>query len=315
MKLLTSTIALLALSPLLPAQTGGWTFADDFEAGAINYGEWTRGGRDLSGTGVVDIQSRHGSNVGHVFHSSFTETYLLRGGLPISPSTVIEFDMEARAVDPGSPGGNYYSMAGGFINVSGGQSSGTVEIIDTTSSYRQSLANNNPNHAVIIIAPNVWDHYSYTLADIYNLLPGVDPTEVTKVQIHFNSYCSWWNSRAEGEIWFDNISISDLVCTLEVEPDPPVGGSLVSFTANHFAPCGAAYLAYSTIGLGSTPVPGLGLSLDIAGARSAASPTTVSIDESAVWTLTMPPRASGHTLWLQALEMGRSTTVLQLDIL
>ena len=314
MNTITLLMAIAGLSLPLTAQTGGWTFEDDFESGAINYGEWTRAGRDLSGTGIVDVVSRGGSLAGHVYHRSFTETILTKS-FEITPGLTLDFDMEVRAADSGSPGWNYNSFAGVWIEVSGPAEYGRLEVIYCTSGYRQSTYNADPKVEVLQIPQNIWQHHNYDLASIYSLLPGVNPAAVTTLSVSFWSYCSWWNNGGSGDVWFDNIELRNLASTLAVSPTSPTAGAYATFAADGFTPGARAYLAFSTQGLGATPAPPLGLTLDIASARQAAPYAVVSAAGQAIWTLLMPASASGMTVWMQAAHQGRSTRVLEVGIL
>jgi hypothetical protein len=223
--------------------------------------------------------------------------------------------MEARATDPGSPGGAYYSMAGAYLQVYDGVHWGTVELMFATSTYRSNYYANDPFHAFIAIPPNVWSHFDYTAADIAALLPGITASAIQSVSGGFESYCSWWNGGANGDVWFDNFTISGIPADLKVSPTQPTAGAYASFTASGMTPGARAFLAFSRTGLGSTPVPPLRLTLDIAQAAQAASPTLVAVNGTAVWTILLPVSTAGQSVWLQAAESGRSTRVLPITIL
>lgn len=308
---------LLLLSHLLlaSAQTGGWTFHDDFESGALDPAHWTPGGRDLSGTGVVNVVARGGSLSGHVYHSSFTEKYVASRQFPATGATRFDFDMEVRATDPGSPGGAYYAYAGAYLSVFDGTNWGTVEVIASTSTYRSSLYANDPLHTVVAIPQSLWQSHSYSGADLAALLPGINAAEIQAISAIMISYCSWWNGAANGDVWFDNFTISGIPADLQVLPAQPTAGAYASFTATGMSPGAWAYLALSRIGPGSTPVPPLGLDLDIAQGFQAAPRTRVAADGSAVWTILIPSPASGRSAWFQAAEIGRSTRVLAVNVL
>ncbi len=318
MKLLRRSVLLAAswavLAAAAPSQTGGGTFHDDFESGVLDLAVWATGGRDLSGTGVTDVVSRNGSLQGHVYHASFTEKYINKA-FSYSPQLEIEFDAEMRSTDPGSPGWNFYAMAGfsiSFYDDSWTYLGGQEYIHATDSGYRASLGSST--FAVFYQPANTPTHYSFTMPQLLANVPGVVEGDVSWVSITFNSYCSWWNSSANGDVWFDNFEVRHIPASLSVAPDPPTAGSLVTFSADGFDPGQACYLGYSVTGLGSTFIPQLGISMDIANARYGSGPVVAATDGTATWTELMPVHAAGRTLWLQAAHSGRSTNVLELVV-
>lgn len=228
-------IALGSLAIPLSAQGHGRTFFDDFESGVIDYDVWTRGGRDLSHTGVVDVASRAGSLTGHVYHRSFTETTLYKE-FEIRPDFSLSFDMEVRAVDPGSPGWTYNSFSGANIELLGDGEYGRLEVIYCTSGYRQALLNSDPKIEVLQIVPGVMSHFTYTLADLQALLPGVDLSAVSTVRLTFQSYCSWWNGSASGDVWFDNVHALGLVRQIKTRS--------IRLPAPGILPLGSVYIPY-----------------------------------------------------------------------
>lgn len=204
MKPIPLILALCSLLAPLSAQRGS-TFHDDFESDSFATGGWTVGGRDLAHTGVANVVPRGGSLSGHVYHRSFTETTVSRE-FEAGQDFALSFDMEVRAVDPGSPGGAFNAFSGANIELLGDGVYGRLEVIYCTSGYRQALLNSDPSIEVLQITPGVMGRFHYTLDDLHALLPGVDPTAVTTVRLTFQSYCSWWNGSANGDVWFDNVS-------------------------------------------------------------------------------------------------------------
>ena len=149
----------------------------------------------------------------------------------------------------------------------------------TDSGYRASLGSST--FAVFYQPANTPTHYSFTMPQLLANVPGVVEGDVSWVSITFNSYCSWWNSSANGDVWFDNFEVRHIPASLSVAPDPPTAGSLVTFSADGFDPGQACYLGYSVTGLGSTFIPQLGISMDIANARYGSGPVVAATDGTA----------------------------------
>lgn len=96
-------------------------------------------------------------------------------------------------------------------------------------------------------------------------------------------------------------------------PGAVVAGSNADFNVSNATPSAPTFLAYG-LSLGSTPVPPLGITLDLNGAEQLG--TTVIADGSgnAGWTIPVPPIASGVTAYLQACQSGRTSNVLTVNI-
>lgn len=90
---------------------------------------------------------------------------------------------------------------------------------------------------------------------------------------------------------------------------PFVAGAEVTLTVTHATPGETQFVLASVTGLGETPVPALGVDLDLLSPRLLASGAA---DGAGVFetTITVPAGAAGRALWLQAAENGSVTAPL-----
>jgi len=91
-------------------------------------------------------------------------------------------------------------------------------------------------------------------------------------------------------------------------PDLVVGAD-VTLSVVNATPAFKQYMTFSVHGLGATPVPRLGVTLDLADPHLLA---TGLADGSGAFqtTISIPPRAAGRTVWFQTAETGRTTPVV-----
>lgn len=87
------------------------------------------------------------------------------------------------------------------------------------------------------------------------------------------------------------------------------------FTVRHGTPQTPTFLAFSLAGLGSTPVPPLGVALDIAAAKQLGPTRVTNGAGETKWDLIVPPSAQGLVVWLQAVQQGQTTNVIRTEIL
>lgn len=92
-------------------------------------------------------------------------------------------------------------------------------------------------------------------------------------------------------------------------PQPLTVGGLASFAATRAQPGGATWLAASLSGLGSTSVPPLGLTIDLANPVQVGGTVIASGAGNASWSVTIPALLAGRSVWFQALQMGSKTPV------
>ncbi len=95
---------------------------------------------------------------------------------------------------------------------------------------------------------------------------------------------------------------------------PLVSGQNATMNVSGAFSNAAAYLVYSVHGLGSTPVPQLGITLDLNGPVLAAGPTTTDGNGVVSWTLPIPGGLSGVPVWLQACQSGATSNVVATTI-
>ena len=92
-----------------------------------------------------------------------------------------------------------------------------------------------------------------------------------------------------------------------------VAGSNADFDVINATPSSAMFLAYG-LSLGSTPVPPLGITLDVNGAKQLGGTVVTDAQGSGGWTIPVPAIASGVTAYLQACQLGRTSNVLTVAI-
>jgi len=98
--------------------------------------------------------------------------------------------------------------------------------------------------------------------------------------------------------------------TLAISPDPLQSGQNATFSVTSGNPNTTTYLGYSLIGTGSTYIPFLDVTLDLAGPRQGGSPITTDGNGDGSWTLPIPPAAAGRNIWLQAVQYQNKTNVV-----
>lgn len=90
-----------------------------------------------------------------------------------------------------------------------------------------------------------------------------------------------------------------------------IAGSTAVLNVTGGGPNTPTWIGYSITGLGSTSVPNLGVTLDIANAKPLSmTPNNTNANGDASWFKLVPGSASGVAVWLQALQFGATSTVL-----
>ena len=92
-------------------------------------------------------------------------------------------------------------------------------------------------------------------------------------------------------------------------------GTTASFDIAGGAPSAAAFLAYSVAGPGSTTVPSLGVTLDLASPQQGGAAITTDAAGAGSWNLPIPAGASGVHVWLQACQQGATSNVIDSVVL
>lgn len=106
---------------------------------------------------------------------------------------------------------------------------------------------------------------------------------------------------------------SKLVDPYTIAVSDLVAGSEATFTISNATPGATQYVVASVRGLGTTEVPQLGVTLDLAQPRLLGSGPA---DASGFFeaTLTLPAGASGRTIWMQGAEDGAVTRVVRGEV-
>ncbi|KAA3605084.1 MAG: hypothetical protein DWQ01_21045 [Planctomycetota bacterium] len=86
------------------------------------------------------------------------------------------------------------------------------------------------------------------------------------------------------------------------------------FILRHGIPQAPAWLAYSLQGLGTTPVPPLGVSLDLANAQALDVMKITDAQGGAHWDLVVPANAVGASVWFQGLQNGQVSNPIYSEI-
>lgn len=102
---------------------------------------------------------------------------------------------------------------------------------------------------------------------------------------------------------------------LDLLPTTPVAGQPVGLSLSGGNPNAMSWMAYSLSGPGSSPIPPLGVTLQMNSPVQVGTAQLSAADGTASWTVPLPPSVSGVTIWLQGLQAGhisnlRSVTVL-----
>lgn len=89
-----------------------------------------------------------------------------------------------------------------------------------------------------------------------------------------------------------------------------VPGAVHLISAANGAPNAPIWLAGTFSGLGSTPIPQLGVTLGLANPSPLGSATATNGSGAASWSLLVPPVVAGRSVWFQSLQAGRVTQVV-----
>jgi len=98
-----------------------------------------------------------------------------------------------------------------------------------------------------------------------------------------------------------------------LEVGPLSGDAYGDFTVSNATPNANQYLIYSLAGYGSTYVPQLDVTLGLSNPKLGASGTADGNGD-LTWSLFVPGRASGQTIWFQDAEYGRVSNVVESDV-
>jgi|GEM_PF-2819267 len=121
---------------------------------------------------------------------------------------------------------------------------------------------------------------------------------------------------AFGTCWIGGISgeryslFDRTTFTLDIDPDPLLAGSSGFFTVSNAKLDCSTFLGYSLIGLGSTYIAPLQVTLGIAAPHQAGGLLTTDDVGGGEWYLSIPPAASGLNIWFQAVQEENMSNVV-----
>lgn len=99
-----------------------------------------------------------------------------------------------------------------------------------------------------------------------------------------------------------------------LDPSPLQGGGVATLTATGANPGDQVFFVYSLVGFGSTFVPQLNVTLDLANPQLAGS-GTANAQGVATYSSPLPPAATGLTVYLQAAKSGATTNAINCTVL
>jgi hypothetical protein len=102
---------------------------------------------------------------------------------------------------------------------------------------------------------------------------------------------------------------------LDLLPSTPIAGQPVDLLLTGGHPNTMSWMAYSLVGPGSTPIPPLGVTLQMSSPIQVGNAILSASDGSASWTVPVPPSVSGVTIWLQALQATHITNLRRVTVL
>jgi len=96
--------------------------------------------------------------------------------------------------------------------------------------------------------------------------------------------------------------------------DPLTAGQTGTFTLTHGVPNTPTYLAYSVAGVGSTWYPPLNVMINLLAPKKAAGPTMSDPSGAVGWNLMIPSGSAGLNVWLQAVQNGLASNMVDTSI-
>jgi len=97
---------------------------------------------------------------------------------------------------------------------------------------------------------------------------------------------------------------------LSISPDPLVSNQNNTFSVTGGDPYTNTYLAYSTLGSGSTWVSFLNVYLDIRNPTQGGTTKVTDGNGDVSWDIMVPPHFAGRQVWIQAAQYGQTTNVV-----
>lgn len=127
----------------------------------------------------------------------------------------------------------------------------------------------------------------------------------------------FWQVGTDGDMIMANaldwVSNAPDPFTLAITPDPLLGGMPADFSITNGDPNTLTYLVYSLAGPGSTFVPQLNVTLDLANPRLTTSPAYTDQYGALTWNLNTP-NVQGINVWFQSLQYGQVTNVVATSV-
>ncbi len=123
-------------------------------------------------------------------------------------------------------------------------------------------------------------------------------------------YSTFGNQYSLPRIIIDDMLINWVGGGATLAVDPLTGGQPGSFHVTGATPNAATYLVYSLAGTGSTFVPPLNVTLDLAQPRQAGGVKQTDGSGTCNWTLPIPMGGSGRNVWFQACQFENKTNVV-----
>jgi len=131
-----------------------------------------------------------------------------------------------------------------------------------------------------------------------------------------NLYATFGNDFSLPRAIIDDVSIHYLPsgALLEISPDPLIAGQSASFMVSGATANETTYLAYSLKGAGSTFIPFLNISVEMAQPKQAGQPRMTDSQGAVKWNFPIPANAGGRKAWLQAVQFENKTNLVATTI-
>jgi len=101
---------------------------------------------------------------------------------------------------------------------------------------------------------------------------------------------------------------------LDLQPTQPIAGQPLNMQLVDGTESDWAYLAASIQGIGSTPIPGLDVSLDLISPEQVEWRQLTDASGSVSWSKSVPMALAGMTLWLQGAQYQRVSNVVEVVV-
>jgi len=99
-----------------------------------------------------------------------------------------------------------------------------------------------------------------------------------------------------------------------VSPDPLIAGQHNAFDVTNGTPLTDSWLAFSLVGPGSTPFPSMNLTLALDKPKLGIGPNLTDPDGKLVWNMFVTNSLQGRGVWMQVVQFGRVTDVVDTTV-